>query len=123
MFAIELARRAAAADSPLLSLAAHPGYAATNLQFAGSRHRLGALVSGGDEQPVIAQTAEMGALPALYAATMPGIPGGAFVGPDGMSELRGHPRIITGAGRAYDEAAGRRLWAESRAPHRRRLRV
>jgi NAD(P)-dependent dehydrogenase (short-subunit alcohol dehydrogenase family) len=112
MFAIELQRRATAAGRPLLSLAAHPGYAATNLQFAGPARfyeRWMMFVAN----KVYAQSADMGALPTLYAATVPDLPGGTFVGPDGFMEGRGHPHIVTGAGRAYDEAAGRRLWEVS----------
>jgi hypothetical protein len=52
----------------------------------------------------------MGALPTLYAATYPDLPGGSFVGPDGLLEQRGHPHIVTAAGRAYDESAWTRLW-------------
>ena len=59
---------------------------------------------------VLAQSAEMGALPTLYAATAPDLPGGAFIGPDGFMEQRGHPHIVTGTGRAYNEADWRRLW-------------
>ena len=112
MFAIELSRRAAAAGSPLLSVAAHPGYAATNLQFAAPATRL-ERGSMWVLNQTIAQSADQGALPALYAATMPGVPGGAFVGPDGFMELRGGPRLTRGAGRAYDEAAARALWEQS----------
>ncbi len=112
MFAVELQRRATAAGTPMLSLAAHPGYAATNLQFAGpatawERWSLGAM------NKTVAQTADDGALPALYAATMPDLPGGAFVGPDGFMEMRGHPRLTRGVRRAYDETAARALWDRS----------
>ena len=62
---------------------------------------------------LIAQTAEMGALPTLYAATKPDLPGGTFVGPDGFLEQRGYPHIVTAAGKAYDEDAWRRLWEAS----------
>ncbi len=112
MFALELSRRVAAAGSPLLSLAAHPGYAATNLQFAAPATRLerGAMWV---MNHTIAQSAEQGALPVLYAATMPGLPGGSLAGPDGFMELRGSPRLTRGAGRAYDETAARALWERS----------
>ena len=111
MFCFELERRANLAGSVLLSLAAHPGYAATNLQFAGpSRSYEKALGALGNK--VIAQSAEMGALPTLYAATAD-LPGGTFIGPDGFLEQRGYPHVVTGASRAYDEDAWRRLWEVS----------
>jgi NAD(P)-dependent dehydrogenase (short-subunit alcohol dehydrogenase family) len=112
LFCFELGRRAAAADTSLTSVAAHPGYAATNLQFAGpSRFYEKAIMAVANK--VIAQSAEMGALPTLYAATVPDLPSGAFVGPDGFLEGRGHPRIVTAAGKAYDEDTARRLWEVS----------
>ncbi len=112
MFCLELQRRASAAESPLRSLAAHPGYAETNLQFAGpARFYERAFMFLGNK--LVAQSAEMGALPTLYAATVPDLPGGAFIGPDGIGESRGHPHVVSGAGRAYDEDAGRRLWEVS----------
>ncbi len=109
MFCFELQRRATAADSKLTSLAAHPGYAATNLQFAGPAtwYEKGIMTV---TNKVVAQSADMGALPTLYAATAPEVPGGSFIGPDGFMEQRGHPHIVTAAGRAYDEEAWRRLW-------------
>jgi len=111
LFCFELQRRASAAGSELLSLAAHPGYSDTNLQFAGPArfYERGFMAVA---NKLYAQSAEMGALPTLYAATQD-LPGAAFVGPDGFMEGRGHPKIVTAAGRAYDEAAWLRLWEAS----------
>ena len=95
----------------LLSMAAHPGYARTNLQFAGPKPWEQAIMRV--TNPVLGQSAEMGALPSLYAATAPGVPGGSFIGPDGPFEQRGHPKIVTAAGRAYREEDWRRLWEAS----------
>jgi NAD(P)-dependent dehydrogenase (short-subunit alcohol dehydrogenase family) len=108
MFALELQRRASAAGVSLRSMAAHPGYARTNLQFASPPwyEQLVMRITN----PLIGQSADMGALPTLYAATVPDLPGGTFVGPDGFMEQRGHPKVVRGAGRAYDEDDGRRLW-------------
>ena len=111
-FCFELQRRATAAGSPLLSLAAHPGYAATNLQFAAPAHQYEKwFMSIGNK--LFAQSAEMGALPALYAATVPGLMGGTYVGPDGFMEQRGHPKVVTAAGKAYNQNDWRRLWEMS----------
>jgi NAD(P)-dependent dehydrogenase (short-subunit alcohol dehydrogenase family) len=109
LFCFELGRRAAAADVPLTSVAAHPGYAATNLQFAGPSHFYERAIMAVTNR-LIAQSAEMGALPTLYAATVPELPSGTFVGPDGFMEGRGHPRIVSAATKAYDEDSARRLW-------------
>ena len=73
MFCFELARRATEAATALASVAAHPGYAATNLQFAGpAKFYERAVMAVGNK--VIAQSAKMGALPTLYAATVPDLP-------------------------------------------------
>ena len=109
MFCFELARRATEADTALVSVAAHPGYAATNLQFAGPAHWYErAFMTVGNK--VIAQSADMGALPALYAATVPDLPSGSFVGPDGFLGGRGHPHVVSAAAKAYDAEAWNRLW-------------
>jgi NAD(P)-dependent dehydrogenase (short-subunit alcohol dehydrogenase family) len=109
MFCFELQRRAVAADIALLSMAAHPGYAATNLQFAASgRFYEKAYMWIGNR--LFAQSADMGALPTLYAATVPDLPGGTYVGPGGPGEQRGHPKVVSAAGKAYDEQAWARLW-------------
>jgi NAD(P)-dependent dehydrogenase (short-subunit alcohol dehydrogenase family) len=109
LFAFELDRRA---GGKLKSIAAHPGYAATNLQFAGPAHWYERLAMALTNR-LIAQSAEMGALPALYAATAPDVPGGSFVGPDGFLEQRGYPHLVSAAGKAYDQNAARRLWEVS----------
>jgi NAD(P)-dependent dehydrogenase (short-subunit alcohol dehydrogenase family) len=112
MFCFELQRRATAADTALLSLAAHPGYAATNLQFAApDRFYEKAYMWIGNR--LFAQSADMGALPTLYAATVLDLLGGTYVGPGGAGEQRGYPKVVSGAGKAYDESAWRRLWEVS----------
>ena len=112
MFCFELQRRAVAADTALLSVAAHPGYASTNLQAAGTdRFYERWFMAVGNR--LLAQSADLGALPTLYAATVPDLPGGTYVGPGGRSEQRGYPKVVTAAGKAYDEAAWRRLWEVS----------
>jgi NAD(P)-dependent dehydrogenase (short-subunit alcohol dehydrogenase family) len=107
MFALELDRRLRAASSTVKSLAAHPGYAATNLQSAAApaADRLVMKFTN-----LMAQSAEMGALPSLYAATFPGLEGGSYVGPDGLGEFRGHPHLVSPNGAARDEQAAARLW-------------
>jgi NAD(P)-dependent dehydrogenase (short-subunit alcohol dehydrogenase family) len=114
IFAFELDRRLRAAGSDVRSVAAHPGYAATNLQTTGpemSGSRIGVLLNRLNNV-VLAQSAEKGALPTLYAATQD-IPSGAYVGPDGPFESRGHPHLVSGNGRSRDPETARRLWAES----------
>ncbi|MEA2330336.1 MAG: hypothetical protein QOH58_474 [Thermoleophilaceae bacterium] len=111
LFALELERRLRAAGSTLKSLAAHPGYAATNLQFAGPPLVDRAVMAVSNR--VIAQSQDMGALPTLFAATQPGLPGGAFIGPDGFAEQRGHPKLVSPNRAARDEQVARRLWGVS----------
>src|SRR3981081_3660087 len=107
LFAFELDRRLRAAGARSISVAAHPGYAATNLQLSGPppHERLFMRLSN----RLFAQPAEMGALPLLYAATAPGLMGGSYVGPDGPGEARGHPVLVPATKRAHDEEDPRRL--------------
>ena len=102
-----------AAGSPVKSVLAHPGYSATNLQSTGPTGVMKALMAVTNR--VVAQGAEQGALPTLYAATVPDLPGGAFIGPDGLAEIRGHPHVVTAGGKAYDEDNWRRLWEDIEA--------
>ena len=108
MFALELDRRLRGQGSTVKSVAAHPGYATTNLQSAAAPvvDRMVMKVTNA----LVGQSAEMGALPVLYAATEPGLEGGTYVGPDGIAEQRGHPKIVQPNRVARDEAAARRLW-------------
>jgi NAD(P)-dependent dehydrogenase (short-subunit alcohol dehydrogenase family) len=109
MFALELDRRLRAAGSSIRSLAAHPGYAATNLQTA-APPLVDRLVMRATNL-LVAQSAEMGALPPLYAATAPGLEGGSYIGPDGHGEFRGHPRVVSPSRAARDESVAGRLWS------------
>ncbi len=111
LFALELDRRLRAAGSSVKSLAAHPGYAATNLQSAAvpTADRLVMLVTNA----LLAQSADRGALPPLYAATVPDLEGGLYIGPDGPGEFRGSPRSVSPNRAARDEAVAARLWAVS----------
>ncbi|MEA2152474.1 MAG: hypothetical protein QOI18_707 [Solirubrobacteraceae bacterium] len=111
LFCFELDRRLQATDADLLSVAAHPGYSATNLQFAATPSRIERLASVVLNR-VYAQSAERGAAPTLYAATAD-IPGGSFVGPDGFQEMRGEPRIVKSTRAARDPETALRLWALS----------
>ena len=115
LFAYELQRRLAAAGADTISVAAHPGYAATNLQAAGPRmlgsSRLERLMEVANS--LFAQSAAMGALPQIHAAVAPGVHGGQYIGPDGFGELWGHPRVVTSSRRSQDVEAARRLWALS----------
>ncbi len=108
MLALELDRRLRAAGSSVKSLAAHPGYAATNLQTAAAPW-LDRMVMVATNA-LVAQSADMGALPTLYAATEPGLTGGIYVGPGGIGEFRGHPRVVSPSGAARDQRVAARLW-------------
>jgi NAD(P)-dependent dehydrogenase (short-subunit alcohol dehydrogenase family) len=108
LFALELDRRLRAKGSTVKSLAAHPGYAATNLQSAAAPLVDRLVMKVGNA--VIAQNDEMGALPVLYAATEPGLQGGTYVGPDGIAEQRGHPKVVSPNRAARNEETARRLW-------------
>ena len=108
VFGLELDRRLRAAGSPVISVLAHPGYSATNLQTSGPPFPVSALLR--ISNALIAQSASKGALPQLYAATAPGVEGGEFIGPDGFMEARGTPTEVQPVKRARDEQTARRLW-------------
>ncbi|MER5673431.1 oxidoreductase [Pseudonocardia alni] len=107
MFAYELEHRFVAAGSRLRSMAAHPGLSSTNL--------MGRTESFQDTimsvfTPLVAQPAPMGALPTLFAATVPDLPGGAYIGPDGIGEASGNPRPVGSTAASHDRRMQRALW-------------
>lgn len=111
-FALELERRARNADLGLVSVAAHPGYAATRLQTTGPQlggPSMAAYLLAGATR-IVGQPAATGALPILYAATLPGIEGGTLVGPAHLMGLRGAPRIAQISRPAKDPVAAAGLW-------------
>lgn len=110
-FGLELDRRLRAAGSPVKSVLAHPGYSATNLQSTGPTGAMKALMAVSNR--VVAQSAEQGALPTLYAATAPDVEGGEYYGPDGFQELRGRPTRVKVIAEGSDPAVGRKLWEVS----------
>lgn len=111
VFGIELDRRLRAAGSPIVSVLAHPGYSATNLQSTGPTGLSALVLRLGNA--VVAQSAERGTLPQLYAATAPGVQGGQFYGPSGFQELRGDVTEVQAVPEAHDRDIARRLWAVS----------
>jgi len=100
MFALELDRRVKIAGLDLVSVAAHPGWAATGLQKGDDARGNG-----------LAQSAAVGARSQIMAATDATVVGGSFVGP--RLEIWGKPRVFTGAKHAYDQQMWASLWAAS----------
>jgi NAD(P)-dependent dehydrogenase (short-subunit alcohol dehydrogenase family) len=114
LFAYELDRRLRARGLPVRSVACHPGYSATNLQYAGPR-----MVGSTWQERMwgafnrwIAQDAATGALPTLFAAVAPEAEGGDFIGPARLG-MWGAPVKVTSNARSRDEALARRLWEVS----------
>jgi len=107
LFTAELQRRLTESGSKVEANAAHPGYAATNLQFH-SENRLQEIVMRIGNR-VIAQDENGGALPTLYAAVAD-VPGNSFAGPSGFMEQRGAPKLVDRTSAAQDMDTARRLW-------------
>ena len=110
LFTLALDRRLTVAGSQVRALAAHPGYSATNLQTHYGNAVADRLLGLGNR--LFAQSAEMGALSTVYAATQ-ALPGASYVGPGGRSERRGYPALVGRSARASDDAMAERLWEES----------
>ncbi len=107
LFSLELQRRLIASGSAVRSVLAHPGIARTGLvDHSWSRviMWLGPLLND----------AEHGALPILFAATQD-VPGNAYVGPDGLGSVKGHPAVRHPSGKGLDAATARELWVATEA--------
>ena len=112
LFTSELAKRARGAGSNLIATAAHPGWSSTNLQTVAPQMqgRSTGFMEMGNR--IFGQSAAMGALPQIYAATE-NIPSNTYVGPDGFLEQRGYPKIVGRTLAAKNAKDAARLWEES----------
>jgi NAD(P)-dependent dehydrogenase (short-subunit alcohol dehydrogenase family) len=109
LFIYELSRRLTAAGSPLKATAAHPGYASTNLQSHTESVQDQVMALG---NRLIAQSAQMGALPTLHAAVAD-VPSGSFSGPGGVTGQHGYPKLVSSSRSARNPAVAKALWAHS----------
>ncbi len=117
IFAYELNRRLIQANLDTISVACHPGFAATNLTVAGFGLNRPWLGKGlGSLANMAAQSAAMGALPTLYAATEPSVKGGEYIGPigrTGRNAMRGFPGPAMSSLRSHDPEVAQKLWEVS----------
>jgi NAD(P)-dependent dehydrogenase (short-subunit alcohol dehydrogenase family) len=114
LFTYQLQARLRDSGAPTIALAAHPGLARTSLWRWDPVHVR--ILTSAALHPLtfwLAQSARMGALPTLRAATDPGAAGGEYYGPGGRHEYTGHPVPVSSSAASHDVAAQRRLWAES----------
>ncbi|MDT5255978.1 MAG: hypothetical protein QOD10_1058 [Mycobacterium sp.] len=109
LFTYDLQRRLAP-HGTTIAVAAHPG--GSNTELVRNLPRLLTPVAA-MLMPLIAQGADMGALPTLRAATDPGVLGGQYYGPDGFGEQRGYPKVVASSEKSHDGDVQRRLWAVS----------
>jgi NAD(P)-dependent dehydrogenase (short-subunit alcohol dehydrogenase family) len=116
LFAYELQRQFEKADiTDTISVACHPGYAATNLQYrgpeqSGQRLRLAIMKVA---NAAVAQSPAKGVLPLLYAATVDSVGGGEYYGPGGFRNMRGYPSQQTSNDDSYDDEDAETLWKTS----------
>lgn len=115
LFTFELQRKLEITGAQTISVAAHPGYSATNLQHVpaqATNNFLDKLLTSLGNR-FMAQSQEMGTLPQLYAAVAPDVKGGAYYGPDGFMETRGYPTEVQARPKAHDRVVAERLWQVS----------
>ena len=115
LFVNEIERRRLREKWNFISIAAHPGWANTNLQkvgpmMAGRSFQAKAMIA---TSALLAQTPLEGAYPILAAATYPNILGASYLGPRGLGEMRGTPKFTHGKALAYDQTLAKNLWEVS----------
>jgi NAD(P)-dependent dehydrogenase (short-subunit alcohol dehydrogenase family) len=113
MFTFELQRRSDANGWGLMSNAAHPGYARTDLIANGPGNRGWQQTLGALMQPMMSHSAAAGSLPTLFAATAPQAKPAGYYGPDGFYELKGPVKEAFVARQARDHVVAARLWEAS----------
>ena len=114
MFALELQRRSDANGWGLTSVAAHPGFARTDLIANGHAGKPGLFARGARLlEAVLSHSAADGALPILMAATLPDPTPGGYYGPTGFQEMKGPPGVAVIKRQARDADVAGRLWTES----------
>ncbi len=105
LFTYELQRKLDRKSAAPIAVAAHPGWTATSLQrHVGLFDFLGRFFAQGPRE---------GAWPTLYAATAHDVKGADYYGPDGLYEMRGHPKKVESNDKSHDEAVAARLWGVS----------
>ena len=110
LFTYELQRRLADHHTNTIAVAAHPGASSTELGRSAPTLLKPLFAVAG---PLFFQSATMGSLPTLRAATDPDVEGGQYYGPDGLGEQRGHPKVVSSSAQSHDEDLQHRLWTVS----------
>ncbi|RAV18022.1 short-chain dehydrogenase [Mycolicibacterium sp. GF69] len=107
LFTYELQRRLKLKGAPTIAAAAHPGFSDTELM------RYIPVFVPDIAWKIFTQPADKGALPTLRAATDPSVHGGQYYGPDGIGEVKGHPKVVASSAQSHSEDIQRRLWTMS----------
>lgn len=119
LFTIKLQQKLNQVKENVKAIAVHPGYSATNLQFQMVDFAESGFVKGimsgfsGFMNSLIAQSAEMGSLPAVYAAVSDQVKGGSYYGPVGFNEMRGFPEENKYNPDIVKQEDANKLWVES----------
>jgi NAD(P)-dependent dehydrogenase (short-subunit alcohol dehydrogenase family) len=112
LFTYELDRRLRERELPVIALACHPGYSATELMGKSREGRSGQILQAAFS--LVGQPSSMGALPTLMAATAD-LPGSTYVGPGNLFQMRGLPKVVKPRRLALGQDTQRRLWELSEA--------